>query len=86
MALHITIIGLPNVGKSTAFNALTKEKNAEAANYAFGTVEPNKAIVTVPDARVDKLIELVQPKKIVYASIEFVDIAGITQHTQILSK
>lgn len=79
MALSIGIVGLPNVGKSTTFNALTKEQNAEAANYPFCTIEPNKAIVTVPDARVDKLTELVNPAKTIYATIEFVDIAGLVK-------
>ncbi|MCA9981360.1 MAG: redox-regulated ATPase YchF [Anaerolineales bacterium] len=79
MALSIGIVGLPNVGKSTTFNALTKEQNAEAANYPFCTIEPNKAIVTVPDARLDKLVELVNPAKTIYATVEFVDIAGLVQ-------
>ncbi len=77
MALSIGIVGLPNVGKSTTFNALTKEQNAEAANYPFCTIEPNRAIVTVPDDRIDKLAEIVKPKKVIYATIEFVDIAGL---------
>lgn len=79
MALSIGIVGLPNVGKSTTFNALTKEQNAEAANYPFCTIEPNKAIVAVPDERVDKLTELVKPAKKIYATIEFVDIAGLVK-------
>ena len=77
MALSIGIVGLPNVGKSTTFNALTKEQSAEAANYPFCTIEPNKAIVTVPDARVDTLGDMVKPERIVHAAIEFVDIAGL---------
>ena len=77
MALAIGIVGLPNVGKSTTFNALTKEQNAEAANYPFCTIEPNKAIVAVPDSRIDKLTELVSPEKTIYSTIEFVDIAGL---------
>ncbi len=77
MALSIGIVGLPNVGKSTMFNALTKEQSAEAANYPFCTIEPNKAIVTVPDVRLDTLGEMVQPEAIVHATIEFVDIAGL---------
>ena len=77
MSLSIGIVGLPNVGKSTTFNALTKEQNAEAANYPFCTIEPNKAIVTVPDVRIDKLTELVKPQKTIYATIEFIDIAGL---------
>jgi len=79
MALSIGIVGLPNVGKSTTFNALTKAQNAEAANYPFCTIEPNKAIVPVPDERVDKLVELVKPKNVQYSTIEFVDIAGLVK-------
>ncbi len=78
-SLGIGIVGLPNVGKSTTFNALTKEQNALAANYPFATIEPNSAIVPVPDARIDKLTELVKPKKTLYATIEFVDIAGLVK-------
>lgn len=77
MALSIGIVGLPNVGKSTTFNALTQAQNALAANYPFATIEPNKAIVAVPDSRVDRLAEVVQPKKKMYATVEFVDIAGL---------
>jgi hypothetical protein len=77
MALSIGIVGLPNVGKSTVFNALTKAQNAEAANYPFCTIEPNKAVVTLPDSRVDKLVALVEPKKTIQATIEFLDIAGL---------
>jgi len=79
MALSIGIVGLPNVGKSTTFNALTKEQNAEAANYPFCTIEPNKAIVPLADERLDKLAELVHPEKILPATIEFVDIAGLVE-------
>jgi GTP-binding protein YchF len=68
---------LPNVGKSTTFNALTKEQNAEAANYPFCTIEPNKAIVAVPDERIDQLTALIKPQKKIYSTIEFVDIAGL---------
>jgi GTP-binding protein YchF len=77
MALGIGIVGLPNVGKSTTFNALTKAQNAQAANYPFCTIEPNKAIVTVPDARLDRIAAIVKPKQLTYATIEFVDIAGL---------
>lgn len=79
MALSIGIVGLPNVGKSTTFNALTKAQNAEAANYPFCTIEPNKAIVPVPDERIDKLTEIVKPKRTQFSTIEFVDIAGLVK-------
>ena len=59
MALNIGIVGLPNVGKSTVFNALCQAQNAEVANYPFCTIEPNRAVVPVPDARLDRLAELV---------------------------
>ena len=72
------IVGLPNIGKSTLFNAITKA-GAEAANYPFCTIEPNVGIVTVPDQRVKKLKEIVQPNKTIYATIEFVDIAGLVK-------
>jgi GTP-binding protein YchF len=71
------IVGLPNVGKSTTFNALTKAQHAEAANYPFCTIEPNRAIVPVPDARLDKLAQLAKPERVTAATIEFVDIAGL---------
>lgn len=76
MALKCGIVGLPNVGKSTLFNALTSAK-ALAANYPFATKEPNIGMVTVPDERLDKLIELVKPKSSVPTTIEIVDIAGL---------
>ena len=79
MALGIGIVGLPNVGKSTAFNALTKEQLALAANYPFATIEPNKAVVAVPDPRVDKLAALVKPEKTIYTTVEFIDIAGLVK-------
>lgn len=79
MALSIGIVGLPNVGKSTTFNALTKEQNAEAANYPFCTIEPNKAIVAVPDGRLDKLATIVKPERVMYSTVEFVDIAGLVK-------
>ncbi len=76
MSLSIGIVGLPNVGKSTLFNILTK-KQAEAANYPFCTIDPNVGIVKVPDFRLDKLAEISKPKKILPTTIEFVDIAGL---------
>lgn len=79
MALSIGIVGLPNVGKSTLFNALTKAQNAESANYPFCTIEPNKAVAPVPDARLAKLAELVRPQKVLHATVEFCDIAGLVR-------
>jgi ribosome-binding ATPase len=79
MALKIGIVGLPNVGKSTLFNALTRTKGAQAANYPFCTIEPNVGIVEVPDARLEQLSAIVHPEKIVPAAIEFVDIAGLVK-------
>ena len=79
MGLSIGIVGLPNVGKSTLFNALTKTQNAEAANYPFCTIEPNKAVVPVPDERLDKLAKLVNPARIVNSTVDFVDIAGLVK-------
>lgn len=77
MSLSIGIVGLPNVGKSTLFNALTKAQNAESANYAFCTIEPNKAVVPVPDPRIDVLAELVKPQRVQHSTVDFVDIAGL---------
>ena len=79
MTLNIGIIGLPNVGKSTTFNALTKAQNAEVANYPFCTIQPNKAVVPVPDVRLDKLHELAGVPDRIYATIEFIDIAGLVK-------
>ncbi|MEN9483358.1 redox-regulated ATPase YchF [Sphaerotilus montanus] len=76
MSLKCGIVGLPNVGKSTLFNALTKAGIA-AENYPFCTIEPNVGVVELPDPRLDKLSEIVQPERIVPAIVEFVDIAGL---------
>ncbi len=76
MALQCGIVGLPNVGKSTLFNALTAAK-ALSANYPFATKDPNVGIITVPDKRLDKLEELVQPQRVVPTTVEIVDIAGL---------
>jgi len=76
MALKCGIVGLPNVGKSTLFNALTSAK-ALAANYPFATKEPNVGIITVPDARLDKLSDLVNPQRVQPTTVEIVDIAGL---------
>lgn len=77
--MKVGIVGLPNVGKSTTFNALTKAQNAEAQNYPFCTIEPNKAIVPVPDKRLNELAKIVNPNKIQHSTIEFVDIAGLVK-------
>jgi len=79
MTLSIGIIGLPNVGKSTVFNALTGAQNAEVANYPFCTIKPNRAIVPLRDPRLDKLKILTGVDQIIYATIEFVDIAGLVK-------
>ncbi|MGF6907025.1 redox-regulated ATPase YchF [Fusobacterium sp. PH5-44] len=77
--IGIGIVGLPNVGKSTLFNAITKAGAAEAANYPFCTIEPNVGMVTVPDARLDALSKVINPQRIVSATVEFVDIAGLVK-------
>jgi GTP-binding protein YchF len=77
--LQAGIVGLPNVGKSTLFNAVTRSRKAEAANYPFCTIDPNRGVVTVPDPRLQVLAELSKSEKIVPAAIEFVDIAGLVK-------
>ncbi len=79
MSLSIGILGLPNVGESTIFNALTRAQNAESANYPFCTIEANKAVVPVPDPRIDKLSSMANPKKVTFATVDFVDIAGLVK-------
>ncbi|MBQ1938069.1 MAG: 50S ribosome-binding GTPase, partial [Bacteroidales bacterium] len=76
--MKLGIVGLPNVGKSTLFNALTNA-GAESANYPFCTIEPNVGVVAVPDPRMDKLAEMYSPEKYTPAVIEFVDIAGLVR-------
>ncbi|MEP6751031.1 MAG: GTPase, partial [Bacteroidota bacterium] len=79
MALKAGIVGLPNVGKSTLFNAVSNSAKAQASNYRFCTIEPNTGLVNVPDPRMDKLAELVQPQRTVPTQIEIVDIAGLVR-------
>lgn len=79
MALKAGIVGLPNVGKSTLFNAVSNSAKAQASNYRFCTIEPNTGLVNVPDPRMDKLAELVQPIRTVPTQIEIVDIAGLVR-------
>ena len=79
MSFKCGIVALPNVGKSTTFNALTKSKNAEAANFPFCTIEPNIGVVAVPDIRLDKIAKIAKSEKIVNTLITFVDIAGLVE-------
>ena len=79
MSFKCGIVGLPNVGKSTLFNALTNSSKAQAANFPFCTIEPNVGVVPVPDERLDKLVEISQSKKKISTTIEFVDIAGLVE-------
>lgn len=79
MALQAGIVGLPNVGKSTLFNAVSNSAKAQASNYRFCTIDPNVGLVDVPDPRLNKLAELVQPNRIVPTQIEIVDIAGLVR-------
>ena len=78
MALQCGIVGLPNVGKSTLFNCLSNAK-AQSANFPFCTIEPNVGVITVPDDRLNKLVEIVEPKNVVPATVEIVDIAGLVK-------
>src|ERR1700712_5003900 len=79
MALQAGIVGLPNVGKSTLFNAVSNSAKAQASNYRFCTIEPNVGLVNVPDERLNKLSELVKPERTVPTQIEIVDIAGLVK-------
>lgn len=79
MALQAGIVGLPNVGKSTLFNAVSNSAKAQASNYRFCTIEPNVGLVDVPDERLDALAKIVQPERILPTAIEFVDIAGLVK-------
>ena len=79
MGFKCGIVGLPNIGKSTLFNALTASKNAEAANFPFCTINPNIGVVDVPDIRLDQLSILSKSKKKIYTNITFVDIAGLVK-------
>ena len=76
--MKLGVVGLPNVGKSTLFNAITSA-GAQAANYPFCTIEPNTGVVAVPDERLKVLADMYHPKKVTPASVEFVDIAGLVK-------
>src|SRR5438552_10010843 len=78
MPLNCGIVGLPHVGKSTIFNALTSAK-AQAANYPFCTIDPNTGVGTVPDERLAKISQLIKPKSLVPTTMEFIDIAGLVE-------
>src|SRR5215218_5967540 len=77
MGIKCGIVGLPNVGKSTLFNAVTQAQNAAAANYPFCTIDPNVGVVPVPDLRLKALADIVTPERILPTTVEFVDIAGL---------
>ena len=88
MALQCGIVGLPNVGKSTLFNCLSNAK-AQSANFPFCTIEPNVGVISVPDDRLNKLAAIVNPQRIVPATVEIVDIAGLVKgasRQQVLGK
>ena len=78
MSLQCGIVGLPNVGKSTLFNCLSNAK-AQSANFPFCTIEPNVGVITVPDERLNKLVEMCNPRSVVPATVEIVDIAGLVK-------
>ncbi|NNJ93335.1 MAG: redox-regulated ATPase YchF, partial [Halobacteria archaeon] len=78
MSVKCGIVGLPNVGKSTLFNALT-EAGIQAENYPFCTIDPNVGIVPVPDPRLQRLADIVRPQKVINTAMEFVDIAGLVE-------
>lgn len=84
MGFNCGIVGLPNVGKSTLFNALTETAAAEAANYPFCTIEPNTGRVAVPDPRLERLAKIAKSQKIVPTQLEFVDIAGLVRLDHLL--
>ncbi|HET6424471.1 MAG TPA: GTPase, partial [Planctomycetaceae bacterium] len=77
--MEVGIVGLPNVGKSTLFNALTSSKSAQSANYPFCTIEPNEGIVAIPDDRLRRISQYIVPKKLVPTALKLVDIAGIVK-------
>ena len=79
MALQAGIVGLPNVGKSTLFNAVSNSAKAQASNYRFCTIEPNVGLVDVPDHRMQQLADLIIPDRIVPTQLEIVDIAGLVK-------